>query len=361
MSTAVKTAGSRLAYADLLRCVAALAVVVIHVTAGPLTSLSVQSVDWGVLNLYNALTRWCVPVFLMLSGMFMLDPKKSLTLPSLLVKNLLRILTALFFWGFFYAVTDFLLAGGVLSWGAALECFKSVLWTNTHFHLWFLYTITGLYLVTPILRAFVRGASRSDFHWLFLLVFIFGSLMPTVLHFRPSQTAMNWMQALYVGEAMQAVIVYLGCYVAGYYLKTYTLGRIAEVIIYLLGILGAVVTAGGTALLSRRVGWADLFLYGYTTPNVLFMAVAVFVLFRYLLGVSEERGRRRGVASLARVSFGVYLVHEFFLLILRQFGFDALSFLPAAAVPVLTAIVFLLSFGVAWVLNKIPFVGKYIT
>lgn len=361
MSSAVKTTGGRLAYADLLRGLATIAVIVIHVTAGPLTALNVTSADWGVLNVYNGLTRWCVPVFLMLSGMFMLDPKKGLTTPTLLGRYVLRILTALFFWGFFYGITNYLLAGGSLSWDAVLLSLKNVLWTNTHFHLWFLYTILGLYLLTPILRAFVRGASRGDFHWLFLLVFLFGALLPLALHFRPSQTVSAWTQALSVSSAVEGIITYIGYYVGGYYLKNFTLGRLPEIIIYLLGIFGAVVTVGGTALMSNRAGRADFFLYGYTTPNVLFMAVAVFVLFRYLLGVSEERGRRRGVAAVAQVSFGIYLVHEFFLLILGKLGFTALSFFPAAAVPLLTALVFMVSFGVAWVLHKIPFVGRYLT
>ena len=48
--------------------------------------------------------------------------------------------------------------------------------------------LLGLYLVTPVLRAFVRGAGRGDFHWFFLLVFVFTFLLPTLLRLRPSQT-----------------------------------------------------------------------------------------------------------------------------------------------------------------------------
>ena len=63
-----------------------------------------------------------------------------------------------------------------------------VLLGKTCFHLWFLYMLLGLYLVTPVLRAFVRGAGRGDFHWFFLLVFVFTFLLPTLLRLRPSQT-----------------------------------------------------------------------------------------------------------------------------------------------------------------------------
>ncbi len=97
------------------------------------------------------------------------------------------------------------------------------------------------------------------------------------------------------------------------------------------------------------------------TPNVAAMAVAVFVLFRYVLGISDERDRRRRMSGVARVSFGIYLVHDLFIMLLRALDITTLSFAPALSVPLLTAVVFLLSFAVAWLLSKIPFAGPYLT
>ena len=48
-------------------------------------------------------------------------------------------------------------------------------------------------------------------------------------------------------------------------------------------------------------------------------------------------------------------------MLLRNFGITALSFPPVLSVPVLTAAVFLASLAVAWLLSKVPFVGKYLT
>jgi len=217
--------------------------------------------------------------------------------------------------------------------------------------------ILGLYLVTPVLRAFVRGAGRGDFHWFFLLVFVFTFLLPTLLRLRPSQTASLWIGNL----NLHLVLGYVGYYVLGYYLKQNTLSRAAEFALYLLGALGAAVTVGGTALLSRQRGELVQVFYNYDSPNVALMSVAVFVLFRYVLGVSEERSRRERLSKAAQVSFGIYLVHDLFLMLLRRVGIDALSFAPALAVPVLAAGIFLCSFAVAWVLSKIPLVGRYLT
>ena len=160
---------------------------------------------------------------------------------------------------------------------------------------------------------------------------------------------------------LHLVLGYVGYYVLGYYLKTYTLNRAAEYLIYLLGILGAVITVGGTAWLSQQRGTLVQTLYNYDSPNIALMSVAVFVFFRYVLGVSEERSRRQRMSSVAQVSFGVYLVHVFFLIVLDRLHITVLSFPPVLAVPALTAVVFLCSFAVAWLISKIPLVGRYLT
>ena len=159
---------------------------------------------------------------------------------------------------------------------------------------------------------------------------------------------------------IKLVLGYVGYYVLGYYLKEYTLSRPAEYLIYLLGIAGAAVTVGGTAWLSQQRGALAQTFYNYDSPNIALMSTAVFVLFRYLLGVSDERSRRQRFSGVAKVSFGIYLVHVFFLMLLRNFGITALSFPPVLSVPVLTAAVFLASLAAAWLLSKVPFVGKYL-
>ena len=256
-----------------------------------------------------------------------------------------------------YYFDEYLEQGGAWTWPGVREALWQALRGHTHYHLWFLYMILGLYLVTPVLRAFVRGAGRGDFHWFFLLVFVFTFLLPTLLRLRPSQTASLWIGNL----NLHLVLGYVGYYVLGYYLKQNTLSRAAEFALYLLGALGAAVTVGGTALLSRQRGELVQVFYNYDSPNVALMSVAVFVLFRYVLGVSEERSRRERLSKAAQVSFGIYLVHDLFLMLLRRVGIDALSFAPALAVPVLAAGIFLCSFAVAWVLSKIPLVGRYLT
>ena len=349
-----RTLDGRLAYADLLRVLATLAAVVLYTATGWLGQTGTGSSSWTVLVTYNALTRWCVPMFAMLSGAFLLDPKKAVRLRDIFLKYILRILAALVVWGTLYALADYGYSDGRFTWDGVKRALSHVLWADTHHHLWFLYVLLGLYLVTPLLRAFVRGASRGDLRWFLLLAFLFGSLLPLLREFFPQRMALPlaWLNRLDI----HLVLGYVGYYVAGYYLKNYTLGRLAEFSIYILGILGGVATVWGTYALSAPAALLD-----YCAPNIALMAVAIFVLFRYVLGVSEERSRRQRLGGVARISFGIFLVHDFFIMLLRHFGVTALSFNPIISVPALSAAVFLCSFAVAWLISKIPLLGRYLT
>ena len=356
-----KQEGGRLIYADLMRVAAMLAVIVIHVSAGWLESLPVGTADWHALNAWDSLTRWAVPVFVMCSGMFLLDPKRSISLPTLFFRYFLRMVTALFFWGVAYHLIYDLIAG-TLSLGSLPRALYAVVLGNTETHLWFLTMMMGLYLLTPLLRAFVRGASRGDLHWFFLIYALFMLFLPLFLRLRGSQTAALYADRFYLNFTLAfPPLAYVGYFVAGYYLKTYTLGRVAEGLIYLAGIAGAVATVGGTALLSARAGGLDTTLYGYLTPNVCAMAVAVFVLFRYLLGVSDERSRKQRMSAMAECGFGVYLCHVVFLILLRGLGLAILPIPAAVAVPLLTLAIFLPSYALSWLLHKLPVVGRYLT
>ena len=207
--------------------------------------------------------------------------------------------------------------------------------------------------------AFVRGASRRDLHYFFVLAFLFASLLPALFHFWPNSTAA--LQVWYDRLEVRLVMGYVGYFVAGYYLKEYTISRIAEAVIYILGVAGAVVTVWGTALLSRSAGAFVDTLYGWFAPNVVWFSIAIVVLFRYVLGVSEERSRRQRLSGVAQLVFGIYLVHVFFLMLLDFFGITVMSFSPVFSVPLLAAAVFLCSFALSWLIRHIPFLGSWLT
>ena len=345
-----KQRGSRLLYADRLRVAASLAVVAVHICGAWIDQAPVGSAAWNTLNVYDSLVHWCVPVFVMLSGMFLLDPERKVTGRDLL-RHGLRIAVALAAWSAIYALAGVLLDGKPLGawWGEM----RNVVWGKLPYHPWFLPMLLGPYLLTPVLRAFVRGAAQGEMRWFFLLVFGAAMVLPTLLAIRPSKTVSTWMNQL----DLRMVLGYGSYYILGYCLKTCRLSRRKEGLIYLLGLAGAVWTAAGTAWLSAEMGPRFTF-YGYFSPNVACMASAVFLLFRRL---PEGANAGRWTGPLAGITFGIYLCHDLFLMLLRHWGVSTLSFAPVLSVPVLTLGVFGCAALTAWLLSRLPVLGRYLT
>ena len=308
--------------------------------------------DWQVLSVYEGLTSWTVPALFLLWGMFALKEGKP-NVSSALLGLALPAFCMLVFWGAVYAVVAHLLGGGSLSWGGIWGALVSAAKGNTYFHLWVLYPLIGLYLVHPVIHRFTASASRGEVRYFLLLCLLFASLLPMWSVFHPENVLVELLERLRV----HLVLGWVGCYVAGWYLRHYTISRIAEFILYILGILGLVLTLMGDRLLGGgRALW-----YQYTAPNVVLTAVALCVLFRYVLGISEERSRRRSVYSLGAFAFGIYLIHQLWVLIFRWLGVSVAAFSPVLAVPFFALVFFMLSAPFAWLIFKIPGVGSYLT
>ena len=100
------TASSRIVYLDLLRIVAIFAMMLLHVSAINWYVLPVTSPQWQVLNAYDSLVRFCVPVLLMISGSQLLNLQKAFPLKKLFQTKILRLITAFAFWSLLYTLID---------------------------------------------------------------------------------------------------------------------------------------------------------------------------------------------------------------------------------------------------------------
>ncbi len=307
--------------------------------------------DWQVLSVYEGLTRWTVPALFMLWGMHALESGKP-SFTGTMTGLVLPCFCMLVFWGALYAIAGHLLSGGTLSWRGLWNALVAAARGQSHFHLWLLYPLMGLYLVHPVLHRFTASASQAELRYFLALSFLFASLMPVLRVFYPHSALVQLLQRLQI----HLVLGYIGCYVAGWYLHRYTIGRTAEFILYLLGILGTALTLLG----DRIFGGGRSLWYGFTAPGVVLTAAALCVLFRYVLGVSDERSRRRSVSELGRYAFGVYLFHQIWVLIFDWFDLSILVFTPVLSVPFFALVFFLISIPFAWLLYLIPGAGRWL-
>jgi len=97
---AINKKKQRLYWADCARIFSIVCIILLH-SAGrsyELDLLKKKNKGWKIVCLYNCITRFGVPMFVLLSGTFILNPSKPFSFKKLFRHNVLRLATAFTFW-----------------------------------------------------------------------------------------------------------------------------------------------------------------------------------------------------------------------------------------------------------------------
>ena len=320
---------------------------VIHVAAQNWYTTDVYSLEWQVMNFWHGgIVRWAVPVFVMISGALFLNPSKDISTKKLYTKYIFRIFTAFIFWAFVYACA---------SYAVKRDALKAVgQFIAGYYHMWFLFMIVGLYMIVPFVRKIAESESLTKYF--LVLAFFFAFLFPEAVRIislfseKYGNFAYRW-----VGNFnFQFVAGFTGYFLLGNFLNNAKFSQRTKFLIYAAGVTGFTATVLMSLYASRFKGEGFNF-YGNHTVNVMCEAVAVFIFFRERLNFPA-----RFMRALSQYSFGAYLVHAGVIPLLAKLGLNTLTFNPILSVPVISVIVFVISFTISAILNHIPVLKKYI-
>ena len=139
---------------DIMRFIAILAVIMIHTSAIFVISSDGTTADFVLANVLDSLSRFSVPLFLMISGALMLNEKKEIDNKKIF-RSAAGFFVLLVVWSIIYSLYDtvllpYLSSSPISIKSAILSAIKG------YGHLWYLYVTVGLYLITPVLRLFVK-------------------------------------------------------------------------------------------------------------------------------------------------------------------------------------------------------------
>jgi len=336
------TTETRCHYFDFLRVAGAFAVIVVHVATSKWYTTDIHTLEWEAMNFYDSIARWAVPVFVMISGALFLS--RDIPVRKIYSKYIFRIFTAFVFWAFFYVClndVDVAILGIDIIHGHFL-------------HMWFLLMIAGLYMIVP----FVKKIAESEFLTKYFLViaFFFAFLFPEAVNIISvfSERYGEFAESLANRFNLQFIGGFTGYFLLGYFLNNARISARAERLIYFAGIAGFAATVLMSLHASLFIGKPFGF-YSNHTVNVMFESISVFVFFK-----AKFNRPSRIVLALSQYSFGAYLVHAAVILLVGKLGLNTLAFNPLLSIPVISVIVFVISFAISAVLNHIPFINKYI-
>jgi surface polysaccharide O-acyltransferase-like enzyme len=283
---------------DLLRTVAAIAVIVIH-ALGPFKHEfgQIPFFDWATAITFNSFSRWAVPVFILISGALLLSDKRPFDMKYYLSRRVSKVVVPFLVWSLFYAYLS-----GWTSQGFDLETTQMVLSESyhhqTYYHLGFFYYFIPLYIAVPFLQAMVR---KGDDTVLYAFTAIW--LITTTLFLFRINGIWNEQFWLFLGYLPLGYLLY----------QKLPLSAKSVSISLLLGGAAMILTAYMVVTNSIEAG---KYTYGrwlsYKTINTVLAACLVFVVCRASANHLPE-SLKTMVRFVGKHSLGVYLLHPLFL------------------------------------------------
>lgn len=342
----------RTPYLDHLKVFEYFMLMIIHTASYQWYLADINSASWLVLNFYKCVTRPCVLVFFMISGALILG--KDIPVRTIYRKYVLKYAICFIVWDIIYAVITYWKDG---IGGIVFKLF------NSNYHLWYLLAMIGIFICFPLIRLIVQN--KKTMYYFMILSFIFAFLLPTVFKVCSAFAAPGFkhyadmLLGHFYDMHMEVVLGYPFFFMAGYYIHTNDLNKAFRRVLYGLGIVSLIMGPLINAVYVRMIKMpADTF----TEPFMLhemFIAVSVFTFFKYNV---------KGKPSLNRISclisgwgLGIYMVHDLVILGLNRFlGLNAMTFNPLFAVPVVALIALAICTAISALLNKIPWVNRYL-
>lgn len=340
-----KRANDRKLYMDVMRVFATLGVVFYHVAGQCWNEVAVGTREWIVYSVYANLTLWPVFIFIMLSGALFLS--KDCNVTRLYTHNIFRLFISYLFWNCLYAFFTSLSKGSSVFFDNFI---------NGHYHLWFLPMMMGLYLLVPLLKKI----TESDFltKYFLILTFVFGFALPQLIKvlsvFEGEYGAiLNEFISKLDFKYVTGFVVY---FILGYYLSKLNIddkGRIIKIICPIVFLFLSLMMALFPMFTDKTQN-----LFGNYSFTILLKSIVVYLGIK-VIG-EHFRPIERYIQCLSKCSFGIYLVHALVIEGLETIcNFNTLLFEPIFSVPIISIVVFFISFAISWILNKLPFFNKY--
>lgn len=334
----------RIAFLDLLKGVCLFGMILGHLCTWQIGEVTPGSAAWNVSNLYNTVCRVCVPVFLMISGYLSLDEDSCRRiLPRSLGKAGRFGLTYLV-WAILYALPD------VKSLAADPASVLPTLAKGT-FHLWYLLMLAGIYLLLPLLYRISRDDRELDYA--LGVAFVTTILLPSLAGVPGFEWIATLLDKLYLDTG------FVFYFLLGYRLRRRPLSAVARRLLYGAGLAATLLEGVATWWLSCRSGSFSDFWLDQRSLTVALGAAALFVWAGQCVR-SMPRRLAQGMALLSRRSLGIYVVHVFFLLLLRKFGISVYAWPPVWWLPLLAAGILLASTLVTLVLRRVPGIRNFV-
>lgn len=295
--------------ADVIRALAILAVVAIHTTNSVFERPDFfGGKSWWVAIIINSISRICIPLFIMLSGFLLF--RKDENYFTTIKKVVNRLLVPLFFWTILVYVF-----GNPNSYTDLLNpYFYLRFFSGNVYAFYFLVILTGLYLVSPLFKSFIK--SSSDFSQKKLAyALIFSGVAQAAVEYLARDCSTE--------NSFTKWFPFAGIFLMGYLIASGKLkfkNSLLLKAIYFIGLAATIVFnywyySKGSVKVLRTNPTDCLTHYSdyYLSINVVMMTIPAFaILFNGGYKWLQKNFLSKIIYNISRASYGIYLTHLIF-------------------------------------------------
>lgn len=286
--------------ADLIKAVATIFVVMIHVVATTVLNTDTGSSGWYWANIIDSFCRVAPPLFFMTSGAFLLTKNEPLL--QFFIKRASKILIPTLFWSLLYITFRVLFSNYDFSVSMIVI---DIVMGSGYYHLWFLNAIIVIYLLTPLLRMIVVGNRKAE---IFIVICMF---------------ALSWSGGYFgiTPEYFSNMLAYIGYFIAGHLFWSINTKPSAKLLLVagVSYVAASVFTSYNTMNISISNSGFDGRYYGYSTINITMASFAIFIA---MMQIKIDSCCQNIILKISSYGFGIYLAHP---LILRILGVDKIE------------------------------------
>lgn len=353
----------RIVFLDYVRVFACFLVMVVHASenfygapgstdmAGPQSLLSGET-DRLWVAIYDGFSRMAVPLFIIVSAFLLVPMKEEQTSWQFYRQRALRILPPFFVFMVLYSTLPLL--WGQIDGTTSLTDLSRILlnFPSQAGHLWFMYPLFSLYLFIPVISPWLRRATAKEERF-FIGLFLLSTCMPYLNRWFGEA----WGQCFWNEYHMLWYFSgYLGYLVLAHYIRVHlTWNRARRLAIgATLMVVGAATTiysfyvqAIPGQILSTpviEIGWA------FCTINCVMLTAGTFLMFTCI----NLPKAPRIITELSKLSYGMYLMHIFWLGLWVTVFKHMLELPTVAAIPVIAVATFASCYLTTKIISLIP-------
>lgn len=314
---------NRIVFIDYIRVIACFLVMLVHASenfyaadtsglAGNVSMLANESNRFWVAFYDGTVARICVPLFMVVSAFLLVPVKAGVSMGQFYRQRFKRILPPMIIFMLLYTFLPLLWGGMTIEQSLADLKMLPFNFPSMAGHLWFMYPLISLYLIIPVVSPWLEKASAKD-ELIFISLFVLSTFIPWIHQFIAPEI---WGECFWNNFSMLWYCSgYLGYLVLAHYIRFHLTWSIRKRIsigsICLL--VGAVFTGWsfwwkgvpGVSIETPILEWS----WAFCTPNVLCATFGAFLLFTCI----QQPKAPKFITELSNLSFGMYLMHLFFL------------------------------------------------